>query len=74
MDNVEDPRVREGICGVTTHTANFEWICVKKVHAKIYTRHTSTRAYRKGDPKFGTNPNVDRHYFVNRWPNRKRET
>lgn len=74
MEDVQDHRVKEGICGVVFHTANFEWICVKPVHAQIYTRKSSDRTHHKGDIKFDTNPGADKHYFVNRWPNRNRES
>lgn len=63
-----DPRTeRHDICGVTFIGATgIEWICIKEVHAKIYTS-------RKGKVVYDTNPNADRHYFVNRWPNRSKK-
>lgn len=68
----EHPKVVPGICGVTVHGESaIEWICVKKPHAKIYTRKTTTRRNSAGDLIFSNNPTADRHYFVNRWPNRK---
>ncbi len=64
----QDPRVKPGICGVTTTGAlGIEWICVKEPHAKIYTRRSGLR---RGAPIFSDNPQGDYHYFVNRWPNR----
>lgn len=70
----EDPRAKEkGICGVTfIGSTGIEWICVKKVHAKVYTRNTSGYGYRKGDPIFSSSRTADSHYFVNRWPNREK--
>lgn len=61
----EDPRALEpGICGVKQNTGTIEWICVKPVHAKIYQS-------RKGKMVYDNNPGADKHYFVNRFPNRK---
>lgn len=52
------------ICGVTqVGSLGIEWVCVKKVHAKIYFR-------RNGKMFEDTRPNADRHYFVPRWLNR----
>lgn len=64
MDDKEDPRVQKGICGVTKNSGRFEWICIKRPHARVYSR-------RSGSLVFENNPNVDRHYFVNRYPNRE---
>lgn len=69
----ENPKAKlDGICRVTKiGPTGIEWICVKPVHDKVYYRRTSDRNHRKGDPIFSNNPSVDRHVFVNRWPNRK---
>lgn len=66
MEDVPDPRTeQEGICGVTVFSpSGREWVCILKVHAKIYQR-------RNGALSFDNNPRADRHWFVNRWPNRK---
>lgn len=61
----EDPRVTQDICGVTTIIGLTEFICIRKTHAKIYQR-------RNGGIAYESNPRVDNHYFVNRWPNRHR--
>lgn len=56
---------RADICGVTrTGPTGIEWICVKKVHAKIYQG-------RNGKMVYDNNPGADRHFYVNRYPNRK---
>lgn len=74
MEAVEDPRVREGICGVThIGCTGIEWICVIPPHAKVYNRRTSSKTHKKGDLIFNTNKKVDQHYFVNRWPNRQKD-
>jgi hypothetical protein len=54
-------------CGVTRRIGRFEWICIKPVHATIYSR-------RRGGIAFENNPGVDKHYFVNRYPNRKEQS
>lgn len=56
-----DPRTeRPGICGVVQVGATgIEWVCIKEVHA-------TEDDVRQGREK------ADRHYFVNRWPNRPR--
>lgn len=63
----EDERAqRPGICGVTRTTGGIEWICIREVHAEVYRRRT-----RVGEV-FESNPGVDRHYYVNRYPWRER--
>lgn len=61
----------EHICGHTIVGAGVEWICVLPPHDKIYMRHTKGR---RGEVIFSNNPSVNRHYMVNRWPNRSKET
>lgn len=64
-EDIPDPRTLvPGICGVTSVGGlGIEWICIKKVHAKIYHN-------RKGGIIYDNNKNADRHYMVNRYPNR----
>lgn len=67
----QDERVVSGICRVTyIGSTGIEWICINKPHAKIYQRHHSSQNGRWSSPIFSNNPGVDRHYFINRWPNR----
>lgn len=62
MDDVNAPK-----CGVVvTDISGREWICVKKVHAKVYKRR------RRGGIIWDQNPVADQHYFVVRYPNRKK--
>lgn len=78
MEAVEDPRVHENICGVTRIGATgIEWICIKEPHDKEYKRH-SRPGYSYGTgahPEYANPmvraPQAERHYMVNRWPNRK---
>lgn len=73
MDTVEDPRVTGDICGVTQIGASgIEWICIKATHGKIYIRKTPSHRHHRGEMIFSNNPQVDAHYFVNRWPNRRK--
>lgn len=65
-DQIDPRALEEGICGITRMVGRFEFICVAKVHGDVYQT-------RKG-PKFSTNPKVDQHYMVNKWPHRKRES
>ncbi len=68
----EDPRLEGDICGIThVGPQGIEWICARKPHGKIYTRNKSSNRHRKGDFIFSNNPQVDAHYFINRWPNRE---
>jgi hypothetical protein len=63
----EDERAQaEGICGVTRVTGKTEWICIKGVHGTVYRRRQ-----RRGFA-LESNYGVDQHYFVNRFPWRKR--
>jgi hypothetical protein len=58
--DTEDPRAeRHGICGVTQITGRVEWVCIEPIHA-------TEEDVRRG------RPNAHRHYFVNRWPHRRR--
>jgi hypothetical protein len=69
-----DPRIKEGICGVTEIGATgIERICIAAPHAKVYIRKTSGKGYTKGDLIFSESPKTDQHYFVTRWPNRQKE-
>jgi hypothetical protein len=64
-DEDEHPSAKQhGICGVVIQSGEIEWICVKSVHAAIYQG-------RSGKLIFSNNPSSDRHFFVNRYPNRK---
>lgn len=70
----EDSRVKGVICGVKrTGPSGIEWVCVKKPHGEVYTRRTSDRTHHRGDPIYSDNPGVDKHYFVNRYPNHDKE-
>lgn len=62
----EDPRAqKDDICRLTFIGATgIEWICIRKVHYKIYKG-------KKNRYIPSNNPNVDRHYWVPRYPNRK---
>lgn len=55
-------------CGVTRRIGNTDWICVLPPHATIYQRRT------RPGVAYGNNPRADRHYFVNRYPNRDSST
>lgn len=61
-----DPRTEQsGICGVVDHRGGpIEWVCINPVHADVYRS-------RRGKTIYSSNPRVDQHYFVNRYPNRK---
>lgn len=62
----EDERLtKPDRCRVTTMVGSIEFICIRKVHAKVYNRVRSTPV---GAPIFENNPSVDRHYFVRRYP------
>lgn len=70
----EQPDLRStepGICGVTHILGSTEWICVRPVHAKTYERR-STNIHHHGTV-YDNSPQVDRHYFVNRYPYRNRK-
>jgi hypothetical protein len=60
-----DPRADKGnLCGVSfIGSTGIEWICIKPVHAKLRKR-------KNGRVELESNPEVDRHYYVNKWPNR----
>ena len=69
----EDPRVANEICGIGfIGPTGIEWICIKKPHDILYFRRKGDENHRRGDPIYSSNPGVDRHYMVNRWPNRKK--
>lgn len=74
MEDEQDHRVRDDICGVTEIWGGTEFICIRPPHAAVYTRNTSDRTHTKGDLIFSAAPQGDRHHFVNRWPNRKKES
>lgn len=75
----------DDICGVTKVVGGTEWICVRPPHSPVYRRRKGDRTHRVGDRVEGTGghqngperaysaPPADRHYYVNRWPNRKDE-
>lgn len=72
MKGQQDPRVTSDICGWThIGPTGIEWICIKKPHGEVYRRNKSSRNHRRGDLIFSDNPSVDRHYCINRWPNRE---
>lgn len=62
----KDPRTEQpGICGVVDNRGgSIEWVCINPVHGDIYRS-------RNGKTIYSSNPRVDQHYFVNRYPNRK---
>lgn len=73
MTEQEDPRATGDICGVTVHTARFEFICVKPPHDPQYQRRGGYRETPGNDAhpeRLGSPAARDRHYMVNRWPNR----
>lgn len=65
-----DPRAeKDGICGVEIiGGTGIVWICIKKVHAKVYERH----GVRRGEMIFSAQ-GADSHYMVPKWPNRENE-
>lgn len=66
MDLVEDKRLeRPELCRVVKMVGPHEFICIRKVHAKVYSRVRSTPV---GAPIFADNPSVDQHYMVRRYP------
>lgn len=81
VENEPDLRsLKAGICGVTfIGSTGIEWICVKPVHNPEYTRKSPNRnGGRKingtgGWEDRGIVAPADKHYFANRWPNRKIE-
>lgn len=72
LDAVEDPRADGTICGVTRHTARFEFICIREPHLNV--RHRSRRGQVSDEDQSrsrrGEFTQGERHHFVNRWPNR----
>lgn len=70
-------------CGVSyIGPTGIEWVCVKPVHDTAYVRRSRDQrgshvAYSTGshpERRMGVQaPSSDRHYFVNRWPNREDE-
>lgn len=56
----------EPICGVTIMKGQTEFICIKPPHASVYRSKRARNIWEN-------NPGVDRHSFVNRWPNRPRQ-
>lgn len=69
-----DHRIKEDICGVGhVDQSGREWVCISKPHDTVYFRRKSDRTHHRGDPVFSSNPGVDKHYMVNRWPNRKKD-
>lgn len=50
------------ICGLIKTVNGREWICIKAVHDKAYTRKNGTEF-------MSNNPDVNKHYFVRRFPN-----
>ena len=75
-----DPRVLPGICGATRTTGAVEWICIKEPHDQEYRRRSADRTHTGYVSGTGAHPErpdgvqappADRHYFVNRWPNRE---
>lgn len=78
-DNETDIRaLKDDICGVTfIGSTGVEWICVKQVHNPEYTRNRPGRSGTRkvngtgGWEDRGIVAPADKHYFVNRWPNRK---
>ena len=68
---IDERTQREGICKVSyVGPTGIVWVCVKKVHAKVYYR--GKRSKRAGEMIFENNPGVDKHYFVNKYPRGKR--
>lgn len=75
--------VSNDICGVTQVTNGKEWVCVRPPHSPVYRRRKSDKTHKAGDTVEGTGghqdgpkrgysaPPADRHYYVNRWPNRE---
>lgn len=74
MELVENPRIGENACRVTEICGDTEWICIRTVHAKLYRRKSSSGPHKKGDIRYDYRPSAEQHYFVNRWPNRNRES
>lgn len=81
-----DPRTvptagRPEICGVTKMGATgIEWVCVRKVHDRAYRRRSTDSTHQGEVSGTGAHPErfgpasaapADRHYYVNRWPNRE---
>lgn len=73
-----------GLCHATyIGDTGIEWVCIAKVHNPAYVRKTGDRTHRKGEVVRGTGghqpgpergfsaPQADRHYYVERWPNRQ---
>lgn len=66
MDLVEDERLNDTeLCRVTEHVGQHEFICILKVHAKIYRRVRSSPV---GAPIYDNNRGRDAHYMVRRYP------
>lgn len=64
-ENRIDPRAEKpGICGVEFESENYTWVCIRKVHDKMY----STRAGRMVP---SNNPSVNHHYLVKKYPWRR---
>lgn len=77
LEAVEHPDVKPGICGHTRTIGRFEWICVREPHENVYRRRRRSRhgePYTTEQPQYPPRPGEsvqgDRHWFVNRWPNR----
>ena len=76
----EDPRTQgRDICGITQRKGNTEFICINTPHDPEYMRRSTDKNHRGmtsgtgSDPKRGRAPYYAYHYFVDRWPNRKKE-
>jgi hypothetical protein len=77
-----DPRTqRPEICRVTyVGGSGLEWVCIRPVHAPAYRRRSTDRTHQGEVSGTGAHPErfgpvsaapADRHWFINRWPNRE---
>lgn len=86
MKEIENPRAKGEKCrAIYIGGTGIEWICIREPHNKGYKRRTGDLTHRRGEIVYGTGAHLDgpdrggraatadQHYFVNRWPNRKRE-
>lgn len=61
-----DQRIDPGVCGVTHQVGRFEFICIRPPH------DPNTKNGNRGPAnRDGYYPQAERHYMVNRWPNRE---
>ena len=76
----EDPRAQKtNICGITQQWGGTEFICIREPHDPEYQRRKTDKSHQGmvsgtgSDPKRGRYPYYAYHFFINRWPNRKKK-